>query len=335
MAMYKNKDELLNTDWQKKIDEAAALGNWQAAAQYEQARNEKIASPEYTGSQTATYRYVGYLPEQEAPAPAAAVTREITNVPEAVRSGALPDFDDSALLADKPVYTDAYADRIGKLLAELEDRETFSYDPETDPLYQQYREQYRRESSRAAEDTLAAAAAHAGGMNSYAVTAAQQAGDYYNARLMERIPELAQLAYEMYLDDYSRDVDRLERLQAQETEEYGRWQDALSDWYARMEDAYQRHRDTVADSKWQADFDARYGAEEEPEEAESVSVEEAAAEYLRANGYTEEEIGGLLSESAWTHQRERYLAAGGGAAEAAYPSYESYVRAYLRYLSEQ
>ena len=32
MAIYKNKDELLNTDWQKKIDEAAALGNWQAAA---------------------------------------------------------------------------------------------------------------------------------------------------------------------------------------------------------------------------------------------------------------------------------------------------------------
>ena len=34
MAIYKNKDELLNTDWQKKINEAAALGDWQSAAQY-------------------------------------------------------------------------------------------------------------------------------------------------------------------------------------------------------------------------------------------------------------------------------------------------------------
>ena len=53
-------------------------------------------------------------------------------------------------------------------------------------------------------------------MNTYAVTAAQQAGDYYNARLMEQIPELAQLAYEMYLEDYERDLDRLDRLQGRE-----------------------------------------------------------------------------------------------------------------------
>ena len=72
MAIYRNKEELLSTDWQEKINQAAALGDWQSAAQYEQARNEKIASPEYTGSQTATYRYAGYLPEKETAAPAAA-----------------------------------------------------------------------------------------------------------------------------------------------------------------------------------------------------------------------------------------------------------------------
>ena len=103
MAIYRNKEELLSTDWQEKIDQAAALGDWQSAAQYEQARNEKIASPEYTGSQTATYRYAGYLPEKETAAPAAAVTKGATGVPEAVRHGALPDFDDSALQAAKPV----------------------------------------------------------------------------------------------------------------------------------------------------------------------------------------------------------------------------------------
>ena len=188
------------------------------------------------------------------------------------------------------------------------------------------------------DDTLAAAASHAGGMNSYAVTAAQQAGDYYNARLMEQIPELAQLAYEMYLGDYDRDLDRLELLQDRESEAYGRYQDELADWYAQLDAAYQQHRDSVADTKWLRNFDAVYGAAEESpaQEPEDTPLEDKAAEYLRANGYTEGEINGMLSEAVWNHQRENYLRTGSGAAEVSeYPTYEEYVEAYIRYLSEQ
>ena len=337
MAIYKNKEELLATDWQAKINQAAELGDWQMAAQYEQARNEKIASPEYTGRQTPTYRYTRYLPEKTAPA--AAVTGGVTGVPDAVQSGALPSFDDSALQAAKPSWSGHDADRIEALLEELEDRDAFHYDPESDPLYRRYRAQYRREGARAMEDTLAEAASHAGGMNSYAVTAAQQAGDYYNARLMEQIPELAQLAYEMYLEDYERDLDRLDRLQDREEEAYSRYQDDLAEWYAQLDAAYQRHRDSVADTKWQQTQDAKVQkqpAEDTPAAPAAPNIEDSAAAQLRADGYTEEEISGLLSESVWNHQRENYLRTGGGAVEVtAYPTYEEYVKAYIRYLSEQ
>ena len=164
-------------------------------------------------------------------------------------------FDDSAYQAKKPTYASSYDDRIDSLLDSLENRPEFRYDAESDPLYRQYESQYRREGQRAADDTLASAAVHAGGMNSYAVTAAQQAGDYYNAKLMEALPELTQLAYQMYQADYDEDVNALKLLQSQEAEAYERYQDKLSDWYAELESAYQQYRDSVADSKWQQDFD--------------------------------------------------------------------------------
>lgn len=61
MAVYKNKDELMNTDWQGKINEAVAKGDMAAAAQYEQARNDKINSGNYTGKQTTTSNFSQYL----------------------------------------------------------------------------------------------------------------------------------------------------------------------------------------------------------------------------------------------------------------------------------
>ena len=65
MAIYNSQEELLNTDWQSKINEAVAAGNQVLAAQYEQARNDKIASKEYQdwgGQQTQTNNYVQNLP---------------------------------------------------------------------------------------------------------------------------------------------------------------------------------------------------------------------------------------------------------------------------------
>ena len=70
---------------------------------------------------------------------------------------------------------------------------------------------------------------HAGGMNSYAVTAAQQAGDYYNSKLMDVLPELTELAYQMYQADYDEDVSNLKLLQSQEAEAYDRYQARLKD----------------------------------------------------------------------------------------------------------
>ncbi|WP_312281892.1 hypothetical protein [Oscillibacter sp.] len=50
------------TDYQTLINAAKAKGDLAGAAIYEQLRNEKVNSPNYTGSQTATSLYGNYLP---------------------------------------------------------------------------------------------------------------------------------------------------------------------------------------------------------------------------------------------------------------------------------
>lgn len=69
---------------------------------------------------------------------------------------------------------------------------------------------------------------------------------------------------------------------------------------------------------------------------EETSAEKEAVSYLRANHYTEEEINGMLSKDAWDRHRDSYIRTGHGAPEVTeYPTYEEYVQAYIRYLSEQ
>lgn len=145
--------------------------------------------------------------------------------------------------------------RIDALLNQILNRDDFSYDVANDPLYQQYAQMYQREGDRAMRDTLAEVAAGAGGMNSYAITAAMQANNYYNSQLNDKIPELYKLAYDMYLNDKESKVQDLGILQNMDALQYDRYRDTMNDWRADKNFAYGMHRDAVADSQWQTSLD--------------------------------------------------------------------------------
>lgn len=155
----------------------------------------------------------------------------------------------------RPSYSSGYRDRIDALLDQILNRDSFSYDAAKDPMAQQYKAMYNREGDRAMQDTMAAAASQAGGMNSYAITAAQQANDYYSAQLMDKYPELYQMAYEMYLTDIDNQVRDLGLLQDMDQTQYDRYRDTMDDWENDRNFAYQQYRDDVADSQWQTNFD--------------------------------------------------------------------------------
>ncbi len=113
----------------------------------------------------------------------------------------------------------------------------FEYDPSTDPAYLQYADSYTRGGQRAMTDVLGQLAARTGGMaSSYAGSMAQQTYDQYMTDLANKIPELRQLAYSMYVDDYNRQVDDYNRAYNQYTDAYGRWYDQARFDYDRYQD---------------------------------------------------------------------------------------------------
>lgn len=156
---------------------------------------------------------------------------------------------------EKPTYNNKYDARIEAMLDKILNREDFSYDAAADPLYQQYASMYKREGDRAMRDTMAEAAASAGGMNSYAITAAQQAQNYYNAQLGDKIPELYQMAYEMYLQDKESQVQDLGLLQSMDATQYNRYRDTMQDYYNDKNFAYGLYADSVSQGNWQKNFD--------------------------------------------------------------------------------
>lgn len=174
-------------------------------------------------------------------------------------------------------YTYDSSGQISAKLDALLNREKFSYDAASDPLYQQYRKQYTREADRSAEDVLGKTAVMTGGMPSTAaVMASQQASDYQMSQMTDKIPELQQLAYSMYQDDLSADRADLSTLIGLEDNNYNRWltdrnylyqlaRDQVSDQqtadalaYQKQQDKlnydYQKERDAIEDARYDAEW---------------------------------------------------------------------------------
>ena len=276
-----------NTDYQAIINNAVANGDYVTAAKAEQLRNQKITSMGLSQYGT-TNKYGGHidgidygtvginqmasganwedvLATYNSRFQKAATTEGLgqyaqDDIQQQMWQYILQNMQQSnqpeAFSYDEAQPTAPDQDpRINKLLSQILNRDDFSYDVASDPLYQQYKEMYNREGDRAMRDTLAEAAAGAGGMNSYAMTAAMQANNYYNSQLNDRVPELYQLAYQMYLNDKESMVQDLGILQDMDATQYSRYRDTMNDWYADRNFAYGQYQDAVNQGNWQTNFD--------------------------------------------------------------------------------
>ena len=94
-----------------------------------------------------------------------------------------------------------YDDLVGETAKKYAEN-SFSYNPERDPLYHTYKKAYAREGAKATEDVLGKASAMTGGIpSSYAVTAAGQTANNYAAESANIIPTLENMAYGRYQDE--------------------------------------------------------------------------------------------------------------------------------------
>lgn len=131
-------------------------------------------------------------------------------------------------------YTSPYANKISDAIKSLKNKK-FTYDLESDPVWQSYKQQFLREADRSAADTLGNVAGMTGGMpSSYAASAATQAANYQKSQLTDKIPELYELAYNKYQGDYNQDYNYLQLLNEADNTGYGRWADA---WDRNNEEA--------------------------------------------------------------------------------------------------
>lgn len=165
--------------------------------------------------------------------------------------------------ATAPSYASKYQDLIDELTGSILGREKFSYDPETDPTYQIYKDQYTKAGQKAMEDTLGQVSARTGGLaSSYAGTASQQAYNGYMSELAAKIPELQQMAYEMYMADLDGKRSDLSMLMGLENSDYGRYQDALGQWNTDRSFAYGASRDALADRRYDNEWNYRVGRDQ-------------------------------------------------------------------------
>lgn len=209
-----------------------------------------------------------------------------------------------------PTYQSPYADLIENSLNDLLTRDPFSYDYLSDPLYQQYADMYTREGNRAMQDTLGQVANRTGGMaSSYATTAAQQANNYYMSQLSDKIPQLQQLAYSMYMDDYDADVQKLNMLQQLENTSYNQYLDQLNQYNANRDFSYNMYRDNMADTRYDNEWSYQLGRDEisdnryndELEYERALRQAETLATFgdfsgYKALGYTDAQISAMQKE---------------------------------------
>lgn len=208
-----------------------------------------------------------------------------------------------------PTYTSRYQSQIDDLTRQILNREAFSYDPEKDPTYQQYKDSYTRSGERAMQDTLGQVSARTGGLaSSYAGSAAQQTYDNYMGALADKIPELKQLAYSMYQDEGNTQRANLEMLVALEQGDYAKYADLLAQYNTDRSFDYGVHRDNISDERYNNEWnysvgrdqiaDKRYEDETEYNRALAKAQTLAAGgdfSGYKALGYTDQEIAGLKS----------------------------------------
>lgn len=201
-----------------------------------------------------------------------------------------------------PTYTSRYQSQIDDLTRQILNREAFSYDPEKDPTYQQYKESYTRNGERAMQDTLGQVSARTGGLaSSYAGSAAQQTYDNYMGALADKIPELKQLAYSMYQDEGNTQRANLEMLVALEQGDYAKYADLLAQYNTDRSFDYGVHRDNISDERYEDE--TAYNRETYKDETEynralaKAQTLAAGGDFsgYKALGYTDQEIAGLKS----------------------------------------
>lgn len=152
-------------------------------------------------------------------------------------------------------YSPVWQDEADAYLNQYQNRDHFSYDVNSDALYQQLKDQYVQLGQMASMDAMGQAAALTGGyVSSYGQAVGQQAYNLYMNQLNDIIPELYQMAHDRHTQEGQNMLDMYDLYMNKENYEYNKYQDALNNWYQEESLNYQKERDEVADKQWEKTY---------------------------------------------------------------------------------
>ena len=168
-------------------------------------------------------------------------------------------------------YSGKYTQQAEALLGQIISRKPFSYDANSDPLYQIYRDRYIMGGQRAMENAMGQAAQLTGGYgNTYAQTVGQQQYQQYMEGLNDKVPELAQQAHARYQGEGDRLRQSYQLLQSADDAAYGRWADGYNRWSNETQQAQSAY-----ESAYDRDY-SRYNDQRNYDQQQSHSARQYA-----------------------------------------------------------
>ena len=136
---------------------------------------------------------------------------------------------------ETPTYAGSYDSQLQEIYDKIMNREDFTYDLNSDMLYQQMKDQYTDLGRQAMQDTMGQAAGLTGGYgSSYAQSVGQQQYDAYLKQLNDNIPEYYQLARDAYDAEGNRLLEQYQLTGDLRDNEYNRYRDSLSDYWTNV-----------------------------------------------------------------------------------------------------
>lgn len=184
-------------------------------------------------------------------------------------------------LNNKPTFNSTYKSKLDSLYDNIMNSKDFSYNFNTDEMYQLMKDEYSKNGKSAMADTMGQASALTGGYsNSYAQTAGQQQYQNYLSQLNSTvIPELRDQAYTEYQNDQEQLLNKYNITNSAYNNEYGEYRDSASDWQndrSYNQSAYQDERNYDYD-KYQNDrnfWNDEYWKEKQSETSNTSSTDE-------------------------------------------------------------
>lgn len=214
---------------------------------------------------------------------------------------------------NKPTYSATYDDDLHALYDQIVNREKFRYDAASDPLWNQYINQYTTKGKMAMMDTMGEAAALTGGYgSSYGQMVGQQTYQGYLQEANQNLPQF----YQMALDAYNREGDALSQQYAMlgdmRDDEYARYMDSLNQYWNDVD-----YQQGLADTAYDRGYNSFYTSQEMGYGRQQDAY--SKLENLIANtGYVpsaeELEAAGMSAAQAkaWKSYYDRMIAAGSG-----------------------